>query len=684
MNVPLSWLSEYVKLPKSEKVLTDKLTMIGHLLDKRKVVDDQVVIDLELRGNRADMFGLIGVARDISVAFNTPLKLPKIAILPKTDANSPLLIGDKSIETLVKRYMAIKLDVKIGPSPKWLTNRLKAYGVEPVNNVVDVTNYVMLETSHPMHAFDFDKLSGGKLHLRLAKPKEEFETIQQSTTLSLTKEDIVISDAEEAQCITCIGGQKSKVTDTTKCIILETAVYDPGSCRRTARLHKITTEGGSRHEKHQDPVELSFTLARAVELLSQIANGKVTSAVSDYYPRQIKPLILDFNPSELTRLVGQKIPTEKINSILKSLEFTVTTKKNTWSVKVPSFRTDIQQEADIVEEVIRIWGYEKIPMKTLSGQLPESATPVHLLLEEEIRDHLMYMQLNEVITSPLIANDRVELFQTNGKTFPGKPVRLLNAPDPENATLRPSLLPNLVDYARRSLGFRQERIAFFEIGKTFTQLNSYKENRSLGLIIGGSVDTKSWNKHPRRITIYDLIGVLEGLMTALGIDSQSLPIDITSKMGHPSLDQAMEGKLLVDQKAKTICGQFGKLDESITRELGISVPLFVAELWLDSISKSKRALPQPYVIAPAYPPYIEDLAFVVTDQTQVGELMAKLKAVDPKISVVTLLDNFKNTRTLRIVYELRDRSLSADEIRPVREKLIKLAEEKFNAKLKSV
>jgi phenylalanyl-tRNA synthetase beta chain len=668
MNVPLAWLSDYIKLPKSEQELTDRLTLVGHMLDKRKETEGDVVIDLELRGNRADMFGMIGVARDLSAIFDTPL-----ATLPKTDPKSPLLSADAEVKTLVKRYIAVKLEVKVKQSPQWLATRLRAYGIEPINNVVDVTNYVMVETSHPMHAFDFDKLEGGKLHLRMAKTGERFDTIQQGTTLTLSREDIAIADTKGVQCLTCIGGTHTKVTDTTTTILLETAVYNAASCRRTARRHKVMTESGNRHEKHQDPEELSFVLARAIKLLEEVAEANVVSTVSDYYAQPAKPATIAFDPHTITRLVGVTLSTADITRILTSLGCNVKPAGKHLSVTVPSFRTDIEQVADIVEEVIRVWGYDKIPVVTLSGELPTATTPAHVEFVTTLRTALQTLQMNEVITSTLIPQATVALFQKQ-KTF-APTITLVNAPDPDCATLRPSLLPNLVEYAKRSLGFRQKRIAFYEIGNTYFQpkKKTYKETMAVGLIMGGTLPA-SWQTEARTLTLFDLKGVVEAVGLALGYTIIAVP-----DTAHPSLGLA-QASLKVGEHS---IGTIGIIDPAITKERGIKEPLYYAELSITALMGAPRTDAQPYQIAPQYPPILEDISLVLPQKSEVGPMLSTLKTLDPLIANITLADVYESTRTLHIVYQDPTRNLTSDDVAPVRAKILSCAHEQFGATVKS-
>ena len=489
MNVPLNWLAEYVKLPKETKVLTDKLTAVGHMLDKVKTVGQETVIDLELRGNRADMFGLIGIAREVAATTDTNLKIPEIPPLPKIDKNCPLVNVQPGAADLVTRYTAVKLTVKVGPSPKWLVDRLTAYGLPSVNNVVDVTNYVMVETSHPLHAFDFDLIKGGQLILRRAKKGEKFATVQQGTTLILSDQDLAIADQNSVHCLSIIGGLDSRVTDQTSHIILESAVYNPANCRRTARRLKTITEGGTRHEKHQDPNGVSLSLARSIDLLKRIASAKIASLTSDYYPHPVKPRIIKFDPHEIARLTGLRVPVSTINKILSGLEFII----HGQDVTVPTFRTDIENQADIVEEVIRVYGYDHIPSTPISDATPVPSTYSSYAVGKKLRDELIKLGLNEAITLTMVENGQI---------------KLVNPPDPALSYLRTDIAPSLVKYAHRLLNLRQRRVALFEVGKTFSRKrNNYQEHSHLGIAVSDN-----------------LTGILQKLAQLLGVDQ--LPVQI--------------------------------------------------------------------------------------------------------------------------------------------------------------
>lgn len=617
MNVPLSWLSEYVELPKNLNTLTDRLTSVGHMLDKVKKVGKETVIDLELRGNRADMFGLIGIARDIAAAFAKTLKLPPAATLPQIDPKSSLVKAEKSARDLVERYIAIKLSVKVGPSPTWLANRLTAYGIDPINNVVDVTNYVMIETSHPMHAFDFDRLNGGRIILRSAKDGEKFATIQQGTVLTLTPHDLAVCDASSVQGLTTIGGLDSKITVSTKTIILETAVYNAASSRHTARRHKTFTESGLRHEKHQDPSGLPFALARAVYLLQQTAAATVQSPISDYFPFPKKPTTVDFSPSEVHRLAGLSISTPKITSTLQSLGFTLIPTQSSLKLTVPTFRTDIEHSADIVEEIVRLVGYDTIPETPLSGSIPDPQTYPGFALQEQIRNILTSLGVSETITSSVVKND---------SAIPTS-IHIINPPDPAASYLRHSLITNLIPYVQKLLNHRKTYIRFFEIGKVFANYGQkYQEHLHMAIAVAGLATPASWrHTSPRPADVYDLKGIIDSFQKLAGL--------------------------------KKLNASFGAIDN-----------IFWFETNLDDISIS--AASGVYRTISQYPPVIEDVN--VTLSTDYSSLIKRIKKTSPLIKDVQLIDKYDSKLTLRLTYHSDSRQLSTTDITPVRKRLMEL------------
>ena len=614
MNVPLNWLAEYVDLPKDTKVLTDKLTMIGHMLDKTKNVDGETVIDLELRGNRADMFGLIGTARDVAAAFDTKLKLPPITPIPPTNPKSPLVKVEPNAKNVVHRYTALTLKIKVGPSPDWLIQRLKSLDIPSINNVVDITNFVMYETGEPMHAFDLNKLAGKHLILHRAKKDEKFSTIQQGQIVSLSPDDLVICDDAGPEALTMIGGLNSKVTSDTTDILLEAAVYDQANSRRTAKRLKIFTDSGVRHEKLLDPNQVEAALKRSVHLLQKLANAKITSDVSDYYPHPISPKTIDFDTSEVSRLTGSQVSDSEIKSILTRLEF----KASGHKITVPTFRTDVESSADLVEEVIRIHGYNKVPSTPLSGQIPEPATYPSYAIQETIKNHLTSVGLDEVITLSMIPNS----WAPDG-------IKLVNPPDPDSATLRPSLHHSLATYAQKLLDYNQPHAAVFEIGKTFQHhhKNLFTEKLSLGIAIGGQTAPQHWKTSPRSVEFADLKGIVDTF--------QKL-------MGAPRLNI-----------------EYGSQDN-----------IFWTEINVDELLKEVPAYTNNYSIVSKFTPIIEDIN--VTLNTKYDTLINQIKKSSPLIKQVDLIDKYGDKLTLRLTFHSDTKQLSSSDLTGVREALGRL------------
>jgi phenylalanyl-tRNA synthetase beta chain len=625
MNVPLSWLAEYVALPDDIQKLTDRLTMIGHMLDKIFIVDTETVIDLELRGNRADLFGLIGIARDISAACNVPLKLPDIATLPKTQNNSTLITVEAF--DLVHRFSAITAKVRVQPSPDWMIKKLAAYGMASINNVVDITNFVMVETGIPLHAFDKRTLAGERLIIRRGRKNEHMRTFM-GENIILGPEDIVLADEKQAQATTIIGSKSSGVTEKTTEILLEAAIYDHANVRRTSRRLGVRTEAGNRLEKHLDPNAVEFALSRAMYLLEQLACASVTSKTANYYPNVRKSIPITLPVSETHRLGGIFVSGKEQKEILERLGCIVQENADSLAVCVPTFRTDIAEKADLVEEILRIVGYENIPSRMLAGELPPEQTLPRIKQEKRIKDILVNLQLSEVITSTFVPT------MSSSST-----IHIQNAPDPKIATLRPSLIPNLLEYAKRLLYERAERILIFEIGNVFfRQKKTYTEERRLGILISGSIDTKSYGRTPRPLGYFDLKGILEALSDQLGI---AIPIKIET----------------------------------------IDTNIFATEVSLETLPRASVNPSQLYHIAPPYPPVIEDVSFLVDNKTKTGDMLHAISSFDPIISDVKLLDAYQNKRTFRIIYQDPKKNLSTEDVRPVREKLIQNIEKTFAVSL---
>jgi phenylalanyl-tRNA synthetase beta chain len=650
MKIPLNWLKEYVKIPSSESDLTHKLSMVGHMLDKKEVVDGQTIIDLELRGNRADCYSILGIAREISALYNTPVKNPKT--LPKLNIVSHISDCNLTVKTpLVKRVMMVVVkDVKIMPSPKWLTDRLKAYGVDPINNIVDLTNYVMIETGEPMHAFDLDKI-GKNLEIRLAKNNEVITTFQ-DIKLTLTSDDLVWAGEDGIYSVAgAIGGRYHSIGDGTKNILVEAAGYDRANIRRTVHRHNLLTDAGIRHEKELDPNLVETAFGRFIYLIKENGWGKVEESVFDYYPKVVKPWKIKVSGQKIKNLGGVEIASTQIKKILKALNFQVVSfKKIFLEVLVPTYRTDVVVEEDVIEEILRIYGYDNIPVKTLSLEIPSVVTPKFIDEELSVKNQMVGLGFNEVISSTFVKEKLLNLNLLLDEGIAGK-VELSNPPSPDNKTLRMTLLPNLFEFVEKIINERGVSASLFEVGKIyFKDKGKYIEKRKLGII--------SWNKDGLVFTKF------KGLIDAFFLKNNIRELDFSSVALNAEVDQTFS--ISIDRE---IVGYGGKIND-----------IYFCEIDLDAILEKVR--PASVTLWPKYPPQIEDHNFVFPKKTKIGEVIKTITTEGPIIKRVDLVDVFKDTYTFRFIYQDSEKTLNDEEVGKVRNKILQKVKEKFGGQIK--
>lgn len=670
MNIPLAWLSEYVLLPSSVEELTNGLTSIGHMLDKQFTHNDEVVIDVELRGNRADLFSLTGMAREISTYWHTPLKLPVITTNLLSTPNQDIL--EVQATDVVTRFMAVAIPVTVTPSPEWLKQRLESYGMPSINSVVDITNFVMIETGIPLHAFDRAKLEGAKLCIRKAQPNETMITFQ-GTNVTLHPDDIVLADTKSPQAITQVGNQQSGTTETTQEIILEAAVYNPASVRRTARRLGIRTEAGNRLEKHLDPNMVPIAIARAIDLLNTLQIAKPYTQVSDYYPHPVTPQKINFSLSETQRLGGITIPPEEQQRILTDLGcICESNTSETLMVIVPTFRTDITQSADLVEEILRIHGYDHIPLSPLTGDLPQEMTAADSKTDDKIIDILIRCQFNQTINSSFLPED-YDLYHKPISTIE-IPIAITNPPSPAVEKLRTSLLPQLLAATKTQFNRQQSKVTIFEVGTVFQQSNTkLTEIRRLGIVAAGIHPTPSYSATNAIPIIYDH---LRGVITRLG---QFFPIELEiiplADGEHPYFQSGRTGCILHQD---TRIGHIGMIDQHITTRLRIPHPVYAAELDLtvfDAIdSQISNHL---YTLPEQYPSAYEDISFQVNPSHQLGKILTAIPSAHALINNVALVDTYGTQRTIRITIHANDRTVNAEDIRVTKQAVLELLNKQF-------
>lgn len=650
MRIPINWLKEYVDLPEKLDELTHKLTMAGHMLDKLDKVNGNTAIDLELRGNRADCYSILGIAREVSALFNTPITYPKA--YTKGKKVKQLSTTKLNVQTpCVKRVMMVEIrNAKIEKSPKWLVDKLTEYGVSSINNIVDLTNFVMLETGEPMHAFDLDKV-GTDLHIRLAKKGEKMITFQDKQ-LVLSNEDLVWANDKQVLSVAgAIGGKENSISDTTKHILLEAANYDRANIRRSIHRHNLLTDAGIRHEKELDPNLVEYGINRFLHLVDENGWGEIQKEISDYYPKPVKPWKVAMDYDYLYSLTGLTIDKKKVKEIVKLLNFSII--KDTdkgLEVLVPTYRTDVTLEEDLIEEVLRIYGYDEVPTDTLSLEIPEDVTPSYIMQEINVKNALVAIGFDEVISLPFV-NEKNLIYNKNLPARDVKAVRVINRPSPDFEELRMSMFPNLYAFTRKVINERGLEVRIFEIGKTYSKKgNKYVEKRKLGMMY--------WAKNGSNFAVFK--GFLEGFFAKFTMQDIRY-LDANDEI--PLFDNAF-----FIHAGKTPVGLGGIVKD-----------MYFAQIDLDLIL-GKEGRPKAN-LWPKYPPQIEDMTLVVPERTRIGDIVDIIRG-EKNVEDVQLVDMYENAYTFRVWYQDAKKTLTDKEVEGIRIKIIQALKKKFRVTVK--
>jgi phenylalanyl-tRNA synthetase beta chain len=478
MKVPLNWLKQYVDIPVSIAELTDKLTAIGHMQDKKpEKVEDDTVIDLEVRQNRSDCYSILGIAREVAAVTGRELQFQVPSSKFQISENKTQLQISNTDPTLCLRFSAARIKLTTQntqlQTPPWMKTHLEAYGMKSISPLVDVTNYVMIETGEPMHAFDVRQVQDSHLTIRRAR-KGETVTVLGGRDLTLIHDDLVIADGEKILSFSgLIGAEGTGIAEDTQECILEAATYNQACIRRSSIRHALRTEASTRHEKFLDPRLVDVALARALQLIGEMGEYEVV-ATTESYPTPVTPTTLNLRLSEVSRLGGINIDIDTANQLLTSLGFhtTLDSQFSTLSCVVPYWRTDITQEADLVEEVLRLYGYERI-----SAVLPAFAPPLDITsyayrLDDAIRDHMRLLGYDEIMTEPLTAKEAAQPIAPDQLY---KPVILQNALNADKSMLRFTMEEGLQHAYVHHQKFDRGMLKLFELGKVYRESTDSKK-----------------------------------------------------------------------------------------------------------------------------------------------------------------------------------------------------------------
>ncbi len=588
-------------------VLDDSMKFGAKLRDV--IGSGDIVLDIDVTPNRPDCFGAIGIAREVAALAGSKLTAPKIRL--KEDVQSIKKFVQIKILNPEKcpRYTARFIgNVEIKPSPWWLRQRLEAIGIRSINNVVDVTNFVMMETAQPLHAFDYDLLKGQRIVVKKAKNGDEFTTLD-GKTHTLDSNCLLICDGKRPVAIGGImGGVNSEVSDSTKRVLLESAYFDPVNIRRTAKKLGISTESSRRFERGTDPNGVLFALDRAAQLIAELSGGKIAKGISDVYPKRIKTKKVKLRFERIRLLLGVAVPPTTVRSILASLGFTIVAKSPVgFTVEVPTFRPDVTREADLIEEIARVHGFDNIPEEPMVAINQLAPANVHEQFLRTLKYQLTAGGLSEILTYSLLNKKQAACFAGAERL-----VEVVNPISVDFSTLRPSLLPGLVNIIRWNVNRKNRNLKLFEIGNVFTSDgNKIVEIKKIAAVLSGTGFYSNWKLKSPDCDIFDVRGIVENLLRRN---------NIAEFVFKPALSPYSKRTTLDIQVGGNSIGILGELNEEVLSGFDVDLPVFFFEIEYSNLHEkiNRWRLYQPI---PKFPPVVRDIA-VLVQETVDAELVA--------------------------------------------------------------
>jgi phenylalanyl-tRNA synthetase beta chain len=642
------------------------------------------ILEVEVTPNRPDCLSVVGVAREVAALTGVPFRFPTIQVNEgEADAASLAAVVVEDPEHCPRYAARVVTGVSVAPSPPWLAQRLRAVGLRPINNLVDVTNYVLWELGHPLHAFDYDTVAEHTIVVRRARPGERLGTLD-GQERQLGELVLVIADPERAIGLAGVmGGANTEVTEDTRAVLLESACFHPASIRRTARALGLATDAAFRFERGADIEGLREALDRAAQMLAELGGGSVAKGVLDVYPVPRPHTRIPLRLERIQRVVGRCPPRARVIQILHGLGFAVDDRKPELEVAVPSFRRDIRLEDDLVEEVIRVWGYGEIPSTLPSGSLSLVRRPSTLAQVDRLRRALVGAGLSEVITMSFVDPDRLKLLGWD----PASPeLRVLRNPlSHERSVLRPTLVPGLLELLAGNLRHQSPDVRCFEVGRVFASGGPEglaREELRVGIALTGMRSSRAWSQKREAADLYDAKGMAEHALVALGVEGHEVCARDLS-----FLEVGRGGELLVSGEP---LGWFGEVGLPVREAFDLPSPVFLAELSLDRL-RSLVLRPARYEPLPRFPAIQRDLALVVPAEVTAAEATRALQAIqEPLLRRVLLFDIYagdqvgpgRKSLAYTLVYQAEDRTLTDQEVNELHARIVDGLRQRLGAELR--
>jgi len=698
VRILYNWLRDIVAVPDDVETVAREISLRGFEL---AAVEHgrEPVIDFEITANRPDCLSHVGIAREASAIWGVAVKSGSVMRDPGsvvrdpgsvvrdagsdriTDPGQRIPAGalDVVIEApdLCPRYCAQVFAVTITPSPAWMQQRLEAAGVRPINNVVDVTNYVMLENGQPMHAFDLTRLAQRRIVVRRGRANETMRTLD-GIDRKLDADMLVIADAERPIAVGGVmGGADSEISAATTVIALESAYFEPTSVRRTSKKLGLKTEASARFERGSDIDLPPRGISRARELFEQIGAGKALSPIIDCYPSPRSRRQVRLRSSRIARLLGQAVPAEDVPRYLEPLGFEVAQRNGNdeWTVTIPSFRVDVAREEDLIEEVGRHYGFDRLPVRFPALDAAQAPPDPSIARDRLVRQTLTAAGFSEAMTFAFIERQAALPFVEPGI----EPVTIRNPLSEKFAVLRPSQLPGLVDSCAHNRRRGRKDIQLFEIGSRFT---SSGEGRAVGFAWMGAAVLPHWSGASRNVDFFDAKGTVELLCRAFGANAIDIAANTSSYL--------VRGRAAEVRAAGTRLGVFGQLAPAIGEARGL-VPgedIYVAEIDLDALARVAAGDDLRAQSLPRYPSIVRDLSIVVDETLPAASVRGTIRAAAPSTLVSIMeFDRYQGkgvpegrvSLSLRLTFRDPERTLTDDEVQVVMDRIVEALRAAHNA-----
>ena len=643
-------------------------------MDVRDVLGiNDALIEFEITSNRPDCRSIIGIAREAAVTLGKELKYPEI----KVQACDEEMSFEIDIQTdLCKRYCGrVVKDVNVGPSPYWMQRKLIEAGMRPISNIVDITNYVMLELGQPLHAFDLDDIKYNKMTVKMAEEGEKFTTLD-GVERTLTSDMLVIGNQDKTLDLAGImGGENSEIKDTTTSIFIEGASFAKENIRATSKKLGLRTEASSRFEKGIDINLAEEAVNRACQLIEELGCGTVLNGMLDYYPQKEEVQKVTVNPVRINKLLGVNVPMDQFINILESLEFKCNlVSSEVLELEVPTFRLDITEDADILEEIARIYGYNNIPSASLEGNATAGVKTDKQKFIDNVKSNSIACGLNEILTYSFVSPRGVDKINLPANDEKRNFVKIMNPLGEETSVMRTTLIPNMLDVISTNISHKVEEVSAFECGNTFIPQE------------GLPIETKKYcvGMYGKEVDFFVLKGVIESVLNNVGLKGYEIEPETTNLTFHP-------GRCAKIVYNNIYIGTFGELHPDVIENYNLGQRVYVAEINIDTVFENLN-LTKSYNPLPKYPSTSRDIALIVKDEVFVKQIEDIIKANgEDLVESYKLFDVYKGAQieeghksiAYSITYRSKDKTLIDEDVAKVHEKILSELSEKLNANLRS-